>query len=541
MDIFQNGRNAKKSDGSNSYLSLDSISNPTEADATGIYASFTSGDNGRNYLDIALHALKGVDAFSSASVIKKSAGASLAIATINMQMLILLNTYEAVENCSEGGFEYSISWDRAVAAFVGSNEGTESGGSDVNGFLLFQLAQELCSQYDSCEEDGEPLINKKIMELFTVGLEALISGDCDGASVAQAQIESLLQAIVIDLVAYHAKLTELNTEEIHCTMAHVASFALLPMMRRNSATEAVALAADTIEGSIGGEDGNCQVMDVEAVYKSLYAYVQFKGIDCAWLGSSVCNGTSTTTDSLGYENNDGYTPSPGNYTLFNEEYEPTVDVTSALALSSVVNAICTADDSTDAKNAYSNDATVGLTIESMSLDAKYVMLDELQFHQYIYALQDGVDETDGSRLFDSKSATEYANTITSDALDTNILLGCQSMKVLNIWMWIVHKCKFDCFEMSAIAVVADFFHRYQFLYIGLNCDWLAVNSVVDECRGGSMNSGLVDEVSGCHFEWQIMDSWLTPAFILSNFTGCSTLGRWSTVCDGRRVRAEVSP
>jgi hypothetical protein len=137
-------------------------------------------------------------------------------------------------------------------------------------------------------------------------------------------------------------------------MAHVASFALLPMMRRNSATEAVALAADTIEGSIGGE---CQVLDVEAVYQSLNSYVQFMGIDCALLGSSVCNGTSTTTDSLGYENNDGYTPSPGDQTLFNEEYEPTVDVTSALSLSSVVSAICTADSTDVAKNAYSNDAT----------------------------------------------------------------------------------------------------------------------------------------------------------------------------------------
>ena len=40
-----------------------------------------------------------------------------------------------------------------------------------------------------------------------------------------------------------------------------------------------------------------------------------------------------------------------------------------------------------------NDATAaGLTIDSMSLDAKYVMLDELQFHQYIFALQDGDDK-----------------------------------------------------------------------------------------------------------------------------------------------------
>ena len=112
-----------------------------------------------------------------------------------------------------------------------------------------------------------------------------------------------------------------------------------------------------------------------------------------------------------------------------------------------MNSICSADNTDMARNSYSNDATSGLTLESMSLDAKYVMSDELQFNQYIYALHDGVDVTDGSLLFDGKPATEYANTITSDALDTNIILGCQSVKVLNVWMWIVHRCKFDCFEL----------------------------------------------------------------------------------------------
>ncbi len=77
----------------------------------------------------------------------------------------------------------------------------------------------------------------------------------------------------------------------------------------------------------------------------------------------------------------------------------------------------------------------------MSLLAKYAMADELQLNQYIYALQDGVDITDGSLMFDNKPASEYANTITSDALDISPALGCQSMKVHNIWMWIVHKCK----------------------------------------------------------------------------------------------------
>lgn len=50
-----------------------------------------------------------------------------------------------------------------------------------------------------------------------------------------------------------------------------------------------------------------------------------------------------------------------------------------------------------------------------------------------------MDKTSGDLLFDGKPATEYANTISIDALDTSTILGCRAVKVLNIWMWVVHK------------------------------------------------------------------------------------------------------
>jgi hypothetical protein len=441
LDILRNGRNAKSSDGSN-YISLNQITSYQEDDASGIYQSFTSGYDGRNYLDVAVHAIKGEDSFSSASVLTRSAGASLAIATIHLHMVILLNMYEAVRVCSEGGGEYRVYWDKAVAAYVGSSEGKDTSGSEVSGNLLFELAQDLCNQFGSCEDDGGSIINRNIMDLFNAG-----DDDCAFASDGQGKIENLLRAILVDLLAYHAKLADPNIEENHCLMAHIAKSAVLPIMFRDISDETVQVAATAIANNINAQFGECQVLDIEAVYLSLNTYVQVKGIDCAWLGSSVCSGNSTTPGSLGNENNDVYNPSPENHTLFNGYYEPITDVTSIQALSSVVNSICSADNTDMARNSYSNDATSGLTLESMSLDAKYVMSDELQFNQYIYALHDGVDVTDGSLLFDGKPATEYANTITSDALDTNIILGCQSVKVLNVWMWIVHRCKFDCFEL----------------------------------------------------------------------------------------------
>jgi hypothetical protein len=65
----------------------------------------------------------------------------------------------------------------------------------------------------------------------------------------------------------------------------------------------------------------------------------------------------------------------------------------------------------------------------MSISVKYAMVDELQFNQYVYALHDSVDKRDGSLLIDRKDASKYANTITSDALDTGTILRCMSAKL----------------------------------------------------------------------------------------------------------------
>lgn len=465
LGIFRNGRNAKTSDGLNTYLSLNSIITPSlDTDASAIYQSYSGGADGRNYMEVTPHAISAIDAFQYTSLLTRSAAASLAVATIDLHMVILLYTNEAAVLCTDNGVDdlggSNVYWDSAVAAYVGSSEGEDSGGSDVSGHLLFQLAQELCTQYGSCEDDGEPIINKKIMEEFTAGQTALSSGNCEGASVATSNIAKLIQAILIDLLAYHAILTPMHEDAVYCHMAHVAASALVPNMHSTSDTE---LIANTIQANIVVEQGKCQVLDVDAIYQSLNTYVSFLDIDCAWLGSSVCNGTSTTPDSIGYENNADYTLNTNNNSLFKGAYVPTTDVSSAEAVFSVVSAICGAASTDVAINVYKNDTTAGLSIEDMSRQAKYVMSEELLFHQYIYALKDGVDITDGSFLFDNLPAADYANTITSDALDTGVSLGCQSVKVLNIWMWIIHK----------------------------------LNAVVDFCKSNksAINSGLVDEAA----------------------------------------------
>ncbi len=143
-------------------------------------------------------------AFMSASLLKWSSAARIAIATIQMHIIILKSIYEAVRLCvtalSSGTVDERVNayWDTAVAAAVGSTEGDEEGGSITNGYLFFQLAQELCKHYDSCDSDGQSVLNNNLMAEFAAGQSALQSSQCDRALNSQSAIERMLQAILIN-------------------------------------------------------------------------------------------------------------------------------------------------------------------------------------------------------------------------------------------------------------------------------------------------------------------------------------------------------
>jgi hypothetical protein len=84
------------------------------------------------------------------------------------------------------------------------------------------------------------------------------------------------------------------------------------------------------------------------------------------------------------------------------------------------------------------DVNNGFTLQSLFLTAKDVMSNEVLFNQYVYSFMDDVDKTYGSLddvdktygslLFDQLPAVEHSNTITSDAIDENVALGCLSVK-----------------------------------------------------------------------------------------------------------------
>jgi hypothetical protein len=440
LDIYYNGRNAK--DDTYSYTSLMDVGIPSgHPDAIALYRDFSS-THGVDYTSVTTNAILGKEEFQWSSVLKNSAVASLAIATIDMHLNILDNMYQAVDcvdYAPKEGWDYN--WDEAVASYVGWSD--ISGDGPVDGYLMYQLAQELCEHYDSCDSFGHSFVGVKVLEEFKQAQASLKNNRCDEAKQSKDTIEKYLLAILVDSLAYRARFADSSRDDRVCLMAYVARNAILPFIY--SVNEAT---AQKIETSVGASSSQCYVTDADVVYSALKEFVDAKQIDCSLLVSSVCSGSSEA-DTTEFENVSSYTPNTieddttttqnEEAYLLNNEYAPISDATGLQAISTLVNDICNTDDKDEAKRKYSETETIGNTIKSMSMDAKYAMTDEFQIYQFAYALHDGVDKRDGSLTFDGKPATQYADTVTSDAFDTSTTLGCRSMKILNMWMWVVHK------------------------------------------------------------------------------------------------------
>ena len=286
-DIYNNGRNVDDAD-SKMYVSIDSISTPSTIDVQNIWQSYESESsiNGYSPSSVTKNAIKGTAEFESTAPLKKSAAASLALATIDMHIAILDNMYQAQNACAaKQAQQTSMYWDRAAAVTIGWSEGPIDGGSDTDGHLLFQIAQELCDRFDSCEENGNSKINTLLIEEFKNGLQYAKTFQCDRLKTSTGAIETLLQAILVDNLAFHTQFAESDWDEVHCLLAYISANAIVPFVRAVDADS-----ANTIEAKIRvtSSPAKCFVEDRDAIYSSLKKFVVASAIDCDLLGSQVC-------------------------------------------------------------------------------------------------------------------------------------------------------------------------------------------------------------------------------------------------------------
>ncbi len=206
---------------SDSYTAIQDLSMPKSQTVTNIYNRFIN--DGVDYTRITEASILGVDEFKSLSPLRKSAAASLSIVTIDLHIAILDSMYQGIEVCNQGGMGANRHWDEAVALFAGWAEGTQEGGSDSDGYLMFNIAQQICERYDTCDENYNSPVNGIIIQKFTTGQDFLEQLQCDDAEDAAKEIEKLIEAILIDILTYRSVTASTSSDQTSFLLAHITA------------------------------------------------------------------------------------------------------------------------------------------------------------------------------------------------------------------------------------------------------------------------------------------------------------------------------
>ena len=123
---------------------------------------------------------------------------------VSLHAYALDGMYTAVDFCRGLADDLDdLYWDRAFAALSGWAEETE----DASGFLFMEIPRYLCRISDTCTLDAnsDSELNRQLLLAVTNGKESLNTGDCDAAEGKVKEVEKMLQAALVDVVAYFAK------------------------------------------------------------------------------------------------------------------------------------------------------------------------------------------------------------------------------------------------------------------------------------------------------------------------------------------------
>ena len=105
--------------------------------------------------------------FKGATIDQRKRVVTFAMRYMVTFMAVLEKIYSALNSCRQGSGidDGSKNLDLAVAYYVGSLEGGDSGGS-YDGSLIYMLAKRMCVHFQTCTSSNNAMINEKIVSLF---------------------------------------------------------------------------------------------------------------------------------------------------------------------------------------------------------------------------------------------------------------------------------------------------------------------------------------------------------------------------------------
>jgi hypothetical protein len=129
-------------------------------------------------------------------------------ATVTMNVFTQVNRLmtewsveKCLQECTKGNIcpEATEPWDMAIATYAGSMEGPEGTGQ---GYLLYSLADQLCTEFATCGDKNEDIegtsgVNLKIIQQFQSGRYNLEVGNCKLAEIIKRRIVQFMTVPLI--------------------------------------------------------------------------------------------------------------------------------------------------------------------------------------------------------------------------------------------------------------------------------------------------------------------------------------------------------
>lgn len=203
--------------GFNSQYSLaDLATNQAGLDTNEEYSKFQTYYNStgeRSANDIILSVLDGLKPFdSNASDDQKVDVVMTVLQSVVMYLASLGELEAAVAKCeaiaagSSAASQQNVLelWDGGAAYYIGSIEGTATGGRASDGQLLYGIAKTLCSKFGTCQPD-DASVNKVVVQSLGFGKTALQNSNCaEAKSVLQDTIKPSFYVPLIQGTLYYA-------------------------------------------------------------------------------------------------------------------------------------------------------------------------------------------------------------------------------------------------------------------------------------------------------------------------------------------------
>mmetsp|Transcript_4225 Transcript_4225/g.8581 ORF Transcript_4225/g.8581 Transcript_4225/m.8581 type:complete len:2196 (-) Transcript_4225:58-6645(-) len=432
QEIFEYGRNSRTTNFYESYqlMSLKSLSNdPVRQKAGDVYDAYEAlyGDDFGG--SIVTKVFDG-SLYSAASRLEKAEAVVRAIQTSVTYVNIVGRLREAVEVCKSGepaGGDEMLA-NQAAALFVGSIEGSKSGGSPTNsGGMLMALGKEVCQDFGTCATQGDSTANEFIMFAFSDLKEWFGTNDCSSAE--QILEESLLPMLPISMIQSTIKLAYTAAAQDGArTALDVVAQSIIPLVGAANQTSASALTQNT---------GYSRTPDGNAVVNAIAFSLRGMGVDCNAIGTyassnvKICRSpeevppaVETPTDLGGGK----YTST----TYVQDRADISKDVEQMRDALGINNLNLATEIYTDGENSPIYNAagtTIGArSLKKFSTEAQQTMTSNPIYQASVLALRDNNGQYLGAPVW------QFADSIVQESFGKGGALAVDAAVALNLWM-----------------------------------------------------------------------------------------------------------